>query len=278
MDMYRIVKVLNHNAVIVLSPDKQKRFLVLYKGIGFKRKTAERLELPDDAEMYSLEAPSERGDASSIISHVDPVCLEIADKILGEAVRTFGKVDRQIVFSMADHLHFAIQRMAKGEEIRNPLKEDIQLLFHAEYKVAAFAQEMVKERVGVELTEDEIGFLALHVHSAIEDESVSQSLKTAQVVRSCISFVEEKTGQKLEVTSIGYNRMMNHIRYMVTRMEVGEKIKMNLNDYMQVKYPEMYRLAEEICNEVSRFLKKEYHESEIGYLAMHIARVIGVEE
>ncbi len=276
--MYRIVKALNHNAVIVLSPDKQKRFLVLYKGIGFGRKTAERLELPEEAELYSLEAASERGDATSIVSHVDPVCLEIAGRILGEAEKTFKKVDRQIVFPMADHLSFAIQRMKNGEGIHNPLKEDIQLLFHSEYKVASSVQEEVKERLGVELSEDEIGFLALHVHSSIEDESVSQSLKTAQIVRSCIGFIEDKTGQKLQVTSIGYNRMMNHIRYMVTRMEIGEEIKMNLNDYMRVKYPEMYHLSEEICNEMSRFLKKEYHDSEIGYLAMHIARVIGVEE
>ncbi|MDO4622127.1 MAG: PRD domain-containing protein [Eubacteriales bacterium] len=276
--MYRVVKVLNHNAMIVLSPDKKKRLLILGKGIGFGRKTAERLELPEHAEVYSLEAASERGDAVSIVNHVDPVCLEIAGAILQEAEKAFRKVDRQIVFPMADHLSFAIQRMKSGEEIHNPLKEDIRLLFHMEYKVAETAGALVRERFGVDLTEDEIGFLALHVHTSIEDESVSQSLQTAQVVRSCISYIEEQTGQKLEVTSIGYNRMMNHIRYMVTRMQIGEEIKMNLNDYMRTKYPETYRLAESICGQISAFLRKPCQDSEIGYLAMHIARVSGKED
>ncbi|MDO4623581.1 MAG: PRD domain-containing protein [Eubacteriales bacterium] len=275
--MYRVIKVLNHNAMIVLSSDANKRFLVLFKGIGFRRKVAERLEIPEGAMLYSIEETSERGAAANLVSQVDPICLEIAGIVLDEAERLFGRVDRKIIFSMADHLNFAIQRMERGEKISNPLKEDIRLIFHVEYKAAASACAPVRESYGLELTEDEIGFLALHVHSSIENENVSQALQTAQVVRSCIEYIEERTQQKIETTSIGYNRMMNHIRYMVTRMETGEEIKMNLNDYMQAKYPEMFQLAEDICIQMSRFLRKEYQDSEIGYLAMHIARVIGVE-
>ncbi len=276
--MYRVIKVLNHNAIIVLAPDNQRRLLVIYKGIGFGRKTTERLELPEEAELYSLESASEKGDAAGIASQVDPVCLEIAGSILKEAEKNFGNVDRQILFPMADHLNFAIRRMQKGETISNPLKDDIRLLFYKEYQTAGTACRLVKENYGVELSEDEVGFLALHVHSSIEAESVSQSLQTAQVVRICISYIEEQTGKQLEVTSIGYNRMMNHIRYMVTRIQMDEEIKVNLNDYMQTKYPEIFHLAEDLCNQVSRFLRKSYHDSEIGYLAIHIARVIGIEE
>lgn len=276
--MYRIIKVLNHNTVIVLSPGENRRFLVLYKGIGFKKKISERVDIPEDAMLYSIEETSERGSAVSLVNQVDPVCLEIAGMVLDEAQRLFGSVDRQIIFPMADHLSFAVQRMKKGETISNPLKEDIRLIFHTEYKAASCASEAVRDNYGIELTEDEIGFLALHVHSAIENENVSQALQTAQVVRSCIEYIEEQTHQTFETTSLGYNRMMNHIRYMVTRMETGEEIKMNLNDYMCAKYPEMYQLAEDICAQMSRFLRKPCHDSEIGYLAMHIARVIGVEE
>ncbi len=276
--MHRVVKVLSHNAIIVLTPDNTKRLLVIGKGIGFGKKKAERLTLPEEAQMFSLESVSDKGDAADIVKQVDPICLEIAGGVLREAEKAFGKVDRQIVFPMADHLSFAIRRMLNGETISNPLREDIHLLFYKEYQVAETACAPVQDNYGVSLSADEVGFLALHVHSAIEDESVSQSLQTAQVVRICIGYIEEQTGKKMEVTSIGYNRMMNHIRFMVTRMQMGEEIKMNLNDYMQVKAPDIFKLSEEICNQVSRFLRKSYNDSEIGYLAMHIARVMGIEE
>lgn len=273
--MYRVRKILNHNAILALNDDELKTYLVLHKGIGFSVKNAERIEIPQEASIYSLEKPTDRGNAMSIVSKIDPVCLEISDAALDEAEKVFGTVDRNIVFTMADHLQYAIQRARKDEHISNPLNDDIRVLFHSEYDVAKTVIPILEKETGIVLNEDEIGFLALHVHSAIMDENVAQSLKTAQIVRNCISYIEEKTGHKVEIESLGYNRMMNHIRYMVTRMEVGEPLKMNLNDYMQTKYSDVYSLAADICNQMSRILKKEYQDAEIGYLAMHIVRVIG---
>ncbi|OON85186.1 transcription antiterminator BglG [Oribacterium sp. C9] len=275
--MYRVRKVLNHNAILALDNDELKTYLVLHKGIGFGAKISELLDVPEDASVYSLEKSTERGNAMNIINEVDPVCLEISDAVLDEAEKVFGKVDRNIVFPMADHLAFAIQRLKRDETIRNPLKDDIRLLFHMEYQVAETVVPILQQRTGLSINDDEVGFIALHVHSAIVSENVAQSLQTAQIVRNCISYIEEKTGQKIEVTSLGYNRMMNHIRYMVTRIETGEPLKMNLNDYMSVKYPDIFRLSEDICNQMSRLLRKDYQDAEIGYLAMHIARVIDAE-
>ncbi len=276
--MYRVRKVLNHNAIIVVQPDQQKVYLVLNKGIGFGKKITDWVDVPEEASRYSLEKTTERGNAMNIVNEVDPICLEISDAVLDEAEKVFGTVDRNIVFPMADHLAFALQRIQKGETIRNPLKDDIRLLFHMEYQVATSILPVFKDKTGFDLSDDEVGFLALHVHSAIVNEAVAQSLKTAQIVRNCISYIEEKTGRKVEVMSLGYNRMMNHIRYMVTRLETGEPLKMNLNDYMLAKYPEVFHLAEDICNEMSRLLNKEYQDAEIGYLAMHIERVIGTTD
>ncbi len=40
--------------------------------------------------------------------------------------------------------------------------------------------------------------------------------------------------------SLAYNRLMNHVRYMVARTIHGEKLKMNLNDYMSVKFLRLF--------------------------------------
>ena len=272
--MYRVRKVLNHNAVIVLEPDEKREYLILGKGVGFGRKTAERIEAgPEDA-VYSLQQTSERGSAREIARSVNPECLEIAGAVLNEAARVFGNIDRRILFPMADHLDFAVRRLRIGEEIRNPLNQDIQIMFHSEYKVALSAVPMLRRAFQIEISEDEIGFLALHVHTAIEDEKVSEALQTAQLVRFCISMIEQETGQHIEVMSLGYNRMMNHIRYMVTRILTEEPLHMNLNDYMRHTYPSSYAIAAKVCGELGRMMKHPVQEAETGYLAMHIERVI----
>ena len=274
--MYRITKVLNHNAVITVDEDA-KEYLIMGKGIGFGRKIAERIEADAESSVYSLQSTTERGEAEAIVKQVNPACLEIADVILKEAEKNFGKVDRKILFSLADHLQFAVDRMKKEEKIRNPMTDDIKVLFHAEYKTAEVARKVVKETFEIDITDDEVGYLALHVHSAIEDESVSQAMQIAHAVNECIAAIRKRANVNLETTSLGYNRLMNHIRYMLIRMTTGEKIKLDINDYMKVKFPETFAIAQSICDEMSVSFHKSYQEAEIGYLAMHIERVGGSE-
>ena len=102
------------------------------------------------------------------------------------------------------------------------------------------------------------------------------SMQIARAVRECIRLVEQETGQTIDVLSLAYNRLMNHIRYMVARALKGEKLKLNMNDYMSVKFPKSYAMAEEICMHLQKQLRKDspLDEVEIGYLAMHIERVV----
>lgn len=132
-------------------------------------------------------------------------------------------------------------------------------------------------RSSMGLDEHEIGYIALHIHSAINDEKVSQAMQVAQAVRECISLVERHTQKKIDVMSLAYNRLMNHIRYMVARAVSGERLKLNMNDYMEVKFPDAFRMAAEICGEIERSLKCKLDDVEVGYLAMHIERVTSDE-
>ena len=124
-------------------------------------------------------------------------------------------------------------------------------MFYKEYKIAACIRNLLKERLQIDIDEHEIGYIALHVHSAIVEENVSQAMEVARAVRDSISLVENVTGHKIDVMSLSYNRLMNHIRYMVARAVNGEKLKMNINDYMSVKFPEAFQAAKKICEEMS---------------------------
>ena len=189
--------------------------------------------------------------------------LDFQFEVLNQAEKEFGKVDRSILFTMADHLDFAVRRVQNGEQISNPLTDDIRVMFYKEYKVASCIQELLKEKMQIEIDEHEIGYIALHVHAAIVDENVSQAMEIARTVRECISLVEKETGNSIDVMSLGYNRLMNHVRYMVARAIHGEKLKMNLNDYMSVKFPEPFMAAERICRQMEKSLKLPIPDIEI---------------
>ena len=221
--MYRVKKALNHNAVVAIDAEKCQEFLILGKGIGFGKKVTEYVEPRAEDTVYSMKECTERGEAEDIVNEVSPVCLEIADAVLNKAEEEFGNIDRRILFPLADHIEFAVKRIKNNEQISNPLTPDIRVLFHSEYKVAEEIKPLLLEKMGVEIDEHEVGYIALHIHSAIDTENVSQSMIIAQGVRECISMVETETGRKINVLSISYNRLMNHIKYMIARALKGEK-------------------------------------------------------
>ncbi len=278
--MFRVRKALNHNTLIAVSMEDNQEYLLIGKGIGFGKKVSERLEITDDnpCTIYSLQEQTERGKAMELVKSVEPVYLEIAGKVLEKAEEVFGKIDRRILFPMADHIAYAVQRIRANEQISNPLTADIRALFYMEYKAAECIKDILWDMLQIEIDEHEVGYVALHIHSAIDDENVALSMQLAGAVRECISMVEEMVGQKIDVMSLSYNRLMNHIRYMVARAIKGEKLKLNMNDYISVQYPKSYEMAKIICDKLGKQMHKTLDETEVGYLAMHIERVASEKE
>lgn len=275
---YRITKILNHNSFMGIESKNDQECLIMGKGVAFGKKVGQTVSVTGDARVYSLKELTDRGEAKDIIKSVSPLCLELANEVLDRAEEEFGKVDRSILFTMADHLDFAVRRIQNGEQISNPLTDDIRIMFYKEYKVAGCIRDLLKEKLGIRIDEHEIGYIALHVHAAIVDENVSQAMEIARTVRECICMVEEETGKSIDVMSLSYNRLMNHVRYMVARAIHGEKLKMSLNDYMSVKFPGPYMTAEKICRKMEKSLKLPIPDIEIGYLAMHLERMMDREE
>ena len=275
--MYRITKVLNHNTVIGVMEDTNKEYLIMGKGIGFGKKITERIETSGNETIYSLQEATERGDARKLVTSVDPICLEIANEVLDEAERVFQTIDRNILFPLADHIEYAVKRIQNHEQISNPLTDDIRILFYKEYKVADVIRPIIRKHLGVEMDLDEVGYVALHIHSAIQDEKVSQAMQMARAVRECITLVEQEVGRPIDVLSLSYNRLMNHVRNMVARAMHNEELKLNMNDYMSIKFPHAFEAARYICGQIEQMLKCKLSDAEIGYLAMHIERVTSDE-
>lgn len=275
--MFRVIKALNHNGVLAVDMNTNNEYILLGKGIGFGKKVNERIEAPENTSVYLLQQETERGLVKEIINDIEPKILEIASSIIIEAEKKFKKIDANILCPLADHIAFAVKRIKNNEQISNPLTQDIRALFPEEYEVACKGKDIIREIEGVEINEDEIGYIALHIHSSLGNEKVSQAMETAMLVRDCVTSIEQKTGKTIDIDSLSYNRLMSHIKYMVARTLRGETIKLDMNDYIKEKFHKSFKIAENICRKLGNELKKEIKDVEIGYLAIHIERVFSDE-
>ena len=275
--MYRITKILNHNTVLALNQEDNLENLVMGKGVGFGRKPGERVDFAPDATVYQLSQKCDRGNPRDLVRRIDPLYLNIANAIILDAKNTFGQVDTSILIPLADHIAFAAQRIQKSAPIGNPLTQDIKALFPDEFQVARRGGDLIAEQTGLRFSDDELGYIALHIHSALESMQVSQAMQTAAIIRTCVELVQQAAGVTLDVNSLSYNHLMSHIKYMAARLLKGERLSMDVNHIMRVSCPRAFDISEEICRQLERTLGHPVDEVEIGYLAMHVQRVFDTE-
>ena len=276
--MYRVIKALNNNGLLVLDMETSREVIFLGNGVGFGKKPGMRLASLDGAAAYQAE-PRNTGDtALQAVNGLAPVFLEAAGRIIEEAARRFGNVNRNILLALADHIALAVERAKDKKEFSNPFSQDIQALFPEEFETARQGRQIIEQLCGQTLSEDETGFITLHIHAALSGEKVEESMKLARLVTESISMIETGLDIRLPVHSLGYSRLVSHIRYMLMRNLRNERVTLDMEDYARQNFPEDYALAQEIIQKLEQQLKNPFSKEETGFLAIHIKRASQLAE
>lgn len=271
--MYRVIKALNNNSLLVLTEENQEAIL-MGKGLGFGRKSGERLADAAGAKAYVLQNDHDKNSALQTVNGIAPVYIEIATRIIDLAQAQFLKVNQDILLPMADHIALAVKRVQEGTMLPNPFHQDIITMFPEGYAVARQALAVIKELTGVELPADEAGYLSLHVHAGLSADNVAASLACARLAARVVHRIEEALDCNFSKDTFKYSRLISHVHYMLLRIERGEKVAIDINDYVAKNFPEASTLAQDICTFVACEMKKTVSQEELTLLALHIQRVM----
>ena len=268
-----VAKVFNNNIVLVNSENKEK--ILFAKGIGFGKKKGSIIPSGTEiAKVFSIEDQENINNFKYITRNIDSDFLGVCEEGIYEISNQLNcELNERIHIGLIDHLFVAVERLKNDKEVENPFLVETQTLYPKEYELAEMISNMVGEHCHIKFPEGEIGFITLHIHSAIGDEKVSVAMQTARAVRECIDMIEKATGKPIDVLSLSYNRLMNHMKYMVARASTGEKLNLDMNEYMLDQYPQAYKVATDICKNLEGCIGHKLDETETGYLAMHIQRV-----
>ncbi|MGN0158451.1 MAG: PRD domain-containing protein [Brotaphodocola sp.] len=272
--MYRVIKVLNNNGVLVYDMERKEEAILLGSGIGFGKRINERFEDDKRAKRYTIVDREEKNRTGrQVLSGMNPVFLELAGKIVEIAGQELGRLNPNILVPLADHIAVAVERMQSGICLKNPFHKDIETLYPEEYRVAVMGQELTRELTGCTLYEDEIGYIALHIRAGRMDEKLEESLQMVTLMKLVTRRVEETMKIHLDPSSFAFERFMSHVRYLIVRIRDEEPVTLDMDEYARTQFPEMYHLAEEICMELGRELGKCVPREAVGHLAIHLERL-----
>lgn len=270
--MYQVIQVLNNNAF--LARNGETEMILLGKGIGFGKKTGESFQEIKGAREYTLTAKKASRSGVNAIKEIDPIFLEAAAQIIDEAEAVFGFINHDVLLPLADHIAFAAKRAEEKIDIPNPFIADIKALFGREYAVVFKCRDIIEKMTGYQITDAEVGFIALHIHSGLSDEHVTEILRVTRTIDECFLIIEELLGQRISRESLNGIRLMSHLYYMIARIKAAEDIHIDLNDFIRTGYPKAGRVAEKICTYISKELGTVVDRKELGYLAVLIQTIV----
>lgn len=271
--MEKIVKILNHNAVIVHEQDTNSTLLILNTGVGFGKKINEYIEIDGIETVYHIQPMSSKGKTDVLLQNLDPIYIEISSDIMIKAKETFEDIDENKILPLADHIAFAINRMQNKIQITNPFSNEIRLLYPEEWKIAAKSREIIFNKLGHLINDDEIGFITLHLHST-QEMSNDDAFIMAIIVNESIREIEKEYDIEIDLNSLSYSRLMIHMKYLIVRLHEDEVITLDMEDYTKESIPDSYALAVRIIKRIEDSLNREVPVIETGYLAMHIDRIL----
>ncbi|MCM1988578.1 PRD domain-containing protein [Oceanirhabdus seepicola] len=270
---YKVLKILNNNGIMIGQLDVEK--IIVERGVGHRYRVGDSLsDLGEFKKVFAIEEKNNKDTFIELMERVDGEIVEVCEEIISFISEEFHQdLNEKIHISLTDHIAFTILRLKNNDTITNPFVIEIETLYSKEMQIAEKAMKILQERTGIHIPEDEIGFIAMHIHSARNDGKVSNTVKYAFLCSTITEYIEDLLNIEVDRRSINYERFISHIRFAIERIIKGIPIKNEILDSIKNKLNSSYKIAENIGEILKDELYKEVSEDEIGYIALHVERV-----
>ena len=272
---FKVIKSFNNNVVFCMDKELKKECILVGSGVGFNMKENDTVKRVDKIEkVFYLADENNKYRFAGLSEEIDNDIVGVTEEVILMAYKELNKeIDERIHITLLDHIAFTIARYKNNIDIINPFLAEIKSLYRDEYIVALKALQKINERFNINLPEDEVGFIAMHLHAAVNKQDVSKTAQSTTIINDVIGFIEDRTGNKIDKESIDYVRLITHIRFAIDRAEKKIPITNILLSDIKKKFEKSYSLSKEIAKEIEKNFKIVLPEDEIGYLAIHIEKI-----
>lgn len=274
--MYKITKVINNN--IVCSVDEKGQEIILRGlGIGFQKKKGDTVSDEKVEKIYTMSDQKNSSKLQQLLTDLPLEYVELSTEIIEHARRGLGKrLSENIYITLTDHISFAISRKNKHLEYSNLMLPEIKRFYAQEYEIGKWALGLIQERLGIELSDDEAGFIALHIVNAELETNMTDMYQITGLIRDIFEIIRVYYGRTYDPDSLDYERFVTHLKYFSQRLFSSSVVKTDdvvLQEMIRSRYPKDYNCALKIKSFVQIKYKKVISEEEVIFLTIHLHRL-----
>ena len=263
----KVVKNINNNVSLCL--DSQGREVIAFgKGIGFTKPPYEISLSQIQRTFYDVNTQY-----LSVIAQLDEDIIELSEDIIDYANKHLeNRYSANAIFTLADHIQFAMKRIDDHIHIKLPLYYEVQSLYPAEMEVGIYALSLIEKRFKIKMPREEAVSITFHlVDYRNKIINISKENEESTIER-CTNIIEETMNIQINNKEFNYSRYVSHLYYLIDRIHEEKSISSD-------NYKMFYMLKDEFPNtyECALKIEKEFqwhlNEEELMYLILHINRL-----
>lgn len=271
----RVEKKINNNVAVCTDGNGQE-LIALGREIGFPKTPYELTDLSKiDMTFYRVSSQTVQ-----MLTTISEDVIMVSSKIVQLAqTKLQNQFSTNVVFSLADHISFAIERIKKNEIFDFSLSYDIQHLYPKEYDVGLKALQYVKEDLKIIFPKAEATAIAMHFINAreVSSQNISKS-NTDNTLNLIIGTIEDQFNIKIDKKSFAFNRFKIHLQYFLKRIESNKQIHDEISvqliqDMMENNY-QIFKCGKEIVAQLNEKYRTEITDDEMFYLMIYIQRIM----
>lgn len=271
-----IARVFNNNLVLALD-DAGREVILTGRGLGFQARPGQAVDPEKVVRVFVPVDGRDPDHLAHLLSGIPPEHIQLVGQALAEVGLDAVSRNPSLVIALADHVSFALRRVALGMDLEYPLLAEVQHLYNEEYQQALSLLHAINRAAEVPLPEVEAVGLALHlVNAGFATGDLSYTYKMTGIIQQMVAVIEQAYGLPLDSGSVSVGRFVTHLRYLFVRIHQHRQLSgehSTIGVAIRDAYPRAAECAVRLAALLELRLGASLTDDEVSYLSLHVARV-----
>lgn len=271
-----IKRIYNNNVAMV--EDEGVERIAIGRGITFGRSRGDELDTSAVEKVFTLDDPDSLNRLERLIKGIPSEYLSVAEGIVAMLRAELGSdVDDNVLIALTDHISMAIERERAEVPCDNPLLMETRRFYKKEFALALRAQDIIEDRLGIRVSEGEVGFITLHIVNATMQQRADHLMLSISMINEILGIVAEAFDLVYDEESIQYERFLRHLQFFAQRV-LDKSVVQSEDTFLfhlgKDQYPAAFECTERIGEHVASTYGCAVADAEKGYLVYHIMNLV----
>lgn len=272
-----VIKKLGNNAAIC-KDNSGRELIALGLGIGFPKCPY----ILDDLSKIERTFYNVDNEYLHLFENVDSNILALSADVIDLATTMLSvSLKENAIYTLADHLNFAVIRLNKGMIFNTPISNELRDLYPVEVKVAKYTLNLMKKKLNIELPEEEMYAIAMNIINSEEILSSTSDVSVkSEFILEIVHLIEAQMHISIDKSSFNYSRFASHMQYLFRRKSEYTEISSTnkkLFELLKNEYPKTYQCVLGIKEMIFNKFNWNIGDEELLYLILHVNRLCSHE-